>query len=199
MVKEKSFQPMQQLDLGADGGPEFLIDIEPCRAYIRLSKAPEPSHREYSGLAKGKKRNRTLLEFMDSEREDRSATGTGPLVAKPAEPTESRATAEKKTAEKSAAKKEPREEADKEYATEPLLALDEGKIRLTLNYPLAAIVCFMVVVTVICAVLIGWKLGRDRTDEKYRAALSGRPEIIDQSIPGMEELEGQAENLDRLN
>ena len=133
------------------------------------------------------------MELMDPEGEYRAPVGTGKSVAKPAEQTKGKKTTEKKSAEKPALKKEPRKEAEKEYGTESLLALGEGKIRLVLNYPLAVMVCFMVVVAVICAVLVGWKLGRDRT---YRELLSGRQEKIERKIPGME-LEDPADSLDR--
>ncbi|MCK4849895.1 MAG: hypothetical protein KAT11_01020, partial [Phycisphaerae bacterium] len=90
---------------------------------------------------------------------------------------------------------EPKKKAEKEYATEPLLAAGEGKIRLVLNYPLAVMVCFMVVVAVICAVLVGWKLGRDRTEQRYRDLLLGQQEKIERKIPGME-LDGPADSSD---
>ena len=46
-----------------------------------------------------------------------------------------------------------------------MLAIGEGKVRLVLNYPLAMMVCFMLAVIVLCAVLVGWKLGRDKVVE----------------------------------
>ena len=134
---------------------------------------------------------------MDSERESRAPVGMGALVAKPAEQTKGKKTTEKKSAEKPAVQKEQREEAEKEYAAEPLLALGDGKIRLVLNYPLAVLVCFVVVIAVICAVLVGWTLGRERTENRYREWISIPPEKIDREIPGIE-LEKPAESLDRL-
>ena len=134
--------------------------------------------------------------MMNPEEDYRAPAGTGKVAPKPAEQPKGKKTTEKKSAEKPAVKKEARKEAEKEYATESLLALGEGKIRLVLNYPLAVMVCFMVVVAVICAVLVGWKLGRDRTEKKYRALLSGRQEKIERKIPGME-LEDPADSLDR--
>ena len=148
---------------------------------------------EYSVLARGKKRSRSLFELMNSEGDYRAPVGMGKVAPKPAEQPKGKKTTEKKSAEKPAVKKEPRKEAEKEHATESLLALGEGKIRLVLNYPLAVMVCFMVVVTVICAVLVGWKLGRDRT---YRELLSGPQEKIERKIPGMEP-EDPADSLDR--
>ena len=148
---------------------------------------------EYSVLARGKKRSRSLFELMNPEGDYRAPVGMGKVAPKSAEQPKGKKTTEKKSAEKPAVKKEPRKEAEKEYATESLLALGEGKIRLVLNYPLAVMVCFMVVVAVICAVLVGWKLGRDRT---YRELLSGPQEKIERTIPGME-VEDPAESLDR--
>lgn len=148
---------------------------------------------EYSVLARGKKRSRSLFELMNPEGDYRAPVGMGKVAPKPAEQPKGKKTTEKKSAEKPAVKKEPKKEAEKEYGTESLLALGEGKIRLVLNYPLAVMVCFMVVVAVICAVLVGWKLGRDRT---YRELLSGRQEKIERKIPGME-LEDPADSLDR--
>ncbi len=151
---------------------------------------------EYSGLARGKKRNRSLFELMNSEGDYRAPVGMGKVAPKPAEQTKGKKTTEKKSAKKPAVKKkEPKKEAEKEYGTESMLALGEGKIRLVLNYPLAVMVCFMVVVAVICAVLVGWKLGRDRTEKRYRELLSGRQEKIERKIPGIE-LEDAADSLD---
>ncbi len=147
---------------------------------------------EYSVLARGKKRSRSLFELMNPEGDYRAPVGTGKVAPKPAEQPKGKKTAEKKSAEKPAVKKEPKKKAEKEYATEPLLAAGEGKIRLVLNYPLAVMVCFMVLVAVICAVLVGWKLGRDWT---YRKLLLGQQERIERKIPGME-LEDPADSID---
>ncbi len=151
---------------------------------------------EYSVLARGKKRSRSLFELMNPEGDYRAPVGMGKIAPKPAEQPKGKKRTETKSAEKPAVKKEPKKEAEKEYATEALLALGEGKIRLVLNYPLAVMVCFMVVVAVICAVLVGWKLGRDRTEKRYRELLSGQQEKIERKIPGME-LENPADSLDR--
>jgi len=91
-------------------------------------------------------------------------------------------------------KKEPTEE-EKEYMTESLLTAGDGKIRVVLNYPLAVMFCFMAVVIVICAVLVGWKLGQDRSDETYRKLLEDRPEGIERKISDSE-LEEPANELD---
>ena len=77
-------------------------------------------------------------------------------------------------AEKTVEVEKPREE-ENEYPTESLLTAGDGKIRVVLNYPLAAMFCFMAVVIVICAVLVGWKLGRDRAEQRYRELLDERP------------------------
>jgi hypothetical protein len=173
-----------------------LIDMEFSRAYKRSSEAPESAHREYSGLARGKKRIKSLLELMDSESDYQTPAQTGSVVPKPAEQPKGEKTTEKKSAEKPAVKKEPKKEAEQEYATEPLLALGDGNVRLVLNYPLAVMVCFVVVIAVICAVLVGWKLGQERTEKRYGAWISIPPEKIDREIPGIE-LEKPAESLDR--
>lgn len=170
--------------------------MEFSRAYKWSSEAPEPAHREYSGLARGKKRIRSLLELMDSESDYRAPAQTGSIVVKPAEQAKGEKTTEKKSAEKPAVTKEPKKEGEKEYATEPLLTLGDGKIRLVVNYPLAVLVCFVVVIAVICAVLVGWRLGQDRTEKRYRAWISVPPEKIDREIPGME-LDKPAESLER--
>ena len=93
---------------------------------------------------------------MDSESDYQSPAVTSSVVPKPAEQAKGEKTTEKKSAEKPAVAKEPKKEADKEYATEPLLTLGDGKIRLVVNYPLAVMVCFVVIIAVICAVLVGW-------------------------------------------
>jgi len=129
---------------------------------------------------------------MDPEGDYRAPAGMGKVPPKPAEQAKGKKTAEKKSAEKPAAKKKPKKKVEKEYATEPLLAAGEGKIRVVLNYPLAVMVCFIVVVTVICGVLIGWKLGRDRT---YRELFLGQQEKIERKILGIE-LEDAADSID---
>ena len=126
-------------------------------------------------MAKGRKRNKSLLELMDPKEGYRALLGAAVSATKSTEPTKSKTTTEKKSAQKPAPIRKPKKEEEAEYAAQPLLALDDGKIRLTLNYPLAVMVGFMLVVAVICAVLIGWELGRDRTDKKYRQLLSGQP------------------------
>ena len=97
-------------------------------------------------------------------------------------------------AKKPVKKKEPTEE-QKQYATEALLTAGDGKIRVVLNYPLAVMFCFMAVVIVICAVLVGWKLGKDRSDETYRELLEDRPEGIERKMSDSE-LEEPANELD---
>ncbi len=133
---------------------------------------------------------------MDPKEDYQAPAGTGKAVSEEAGEAEVQETRAEKKEQRPAEKKEPRKEAEKEYATEALLALGEGKIRLVLNYPLAVMVCFMVVVAVICAVLVGWKLGRDRTEKRYRELLLGQQEKIERKIPGMEP-EDSADSLDR--
>ena len=123
---------------------------------------------------------------MDPKGGYRAPLGTGTLAAKSDQQTKGEKTAEKESAQKPALAKKSTKEEETEYAAQPLLTLDDGKIRLTLNYPLMAMVAFMLVVAIICAVLIGWKLGRDRTDKKYQQLLSGQPERIERKIPGMD-------------
>ena len=147
-------------------------------------------------MAKGKKRSKSLLELMDPKGGYRAPLGTSTLASKSAEPTKSKKTTKKESAKKPAPTKEPPKEEETEYGAQPLLAFDDGKMRLRLGYPLAVMIGFIVVVAIICAVLIGWKLGRDRTDEKWRAAFSGQPEKIDRNIPGMD-LDSSAKSLDQ--
>ena len=104
--------------------------------------------------------------------------GAAPESAKESKGSKTKA---KKAAEKPAEKKEPKKEAEKEYVTEPLVTVGDGKIHLVLNYPLTVMICFMVVVAVICAVLVGWKLGRDGA---YRELLLGQQERIEQKTAG---------------
>ncbi len=144
-------------------------------------------------MAKGKKRIKSLLELMDSESSYQSPAMTSSVVVKPAEQAKVEKTPEKKSAEKPAVKKK---EAEEEYARDPLLTLGDGKIRLVVNYPLAVLVCFVVVIAVICAVLVGWRLGQERTEKRYGAWISIPPEKIDREIPGIE-LDKPAESLDR--
>ena len=151
---------------------------------------------EYSGLARGKKRNRSLLELMDAEGDYQAPVGTGKAAPNPAEQGKSSKIADEKAVKEPAVKEKLKEEADKEQTTEPLATVGEGKIHLELSYPLAVMLAFMAVVTVICAVLVGWKLGRDRTEEKYRDLLLGQQPRIENTIPGME-LKDSAENLER--
>ena len=66
---------------------------------------------------------------------------------------------------------------EKQYSTEALLTAGDGKIRVLLNYPLAAMFCFMAIVIVICAVLVGWRLGRDAAEQRYREWLDERVKI----------------------
>ncbi len=126
-------------------------------------------------MARGKKRNRSLFELMDSEGRYQVPTGMSKATAEKAEEAQDQETVPEQAGEEAQAqetraekaskrpvqKKVLSEEADEEYEIESLLTVSEGKIRLVLNYPLAMMICFMVVVVVICAVLVGWKLGRD--------------------------------------
>ena len=45
-----------------------------------------------------------------------------------------------------------------------------GKVRLVTNYPLAGMLCFAAVVLLICAVLVGWRLGYDSAIKKVSEA-----------------------------
>lgn len=61
-------------------------------------------------------------------------------------------------------------EADSELASEPIVTINDGKVRVVTNYPLAAMVCFAVVVLLICAVLVGWRIGHDSALKKVSQA-----------------------------
>ena len=160
-----------------------------------MSRAPESSHAEYSGLAKGKKQSRSLLELMDPKGDYQSRVGTGDAASEEAGQAEVQETRTKKAAREPAEKKEPSDEVEKEYATEALVAVGDGRIRLVLNYPLGVMVCFMALVIVICAVLVGWKLGQDRAEKRYQELLLARGERIERKIAATE-LEEPGVSLD---
>ena len=145
-------------------------------------------------MARGKKRNRSLFELMDPKGDYQAPAGTGEAVSEEAGETELQETKAEKEEQRPAEKKEPREEAEKEYATEARATLGEGKIRLVLNYPLGVMVCFMALVIVICAVLIGWKVGQDRAEQRYQELL-GRQERIEPKTAETE-LEELGESLE---
>ena len=66
-----------------------------------------------------------------------------------------------------AVKKPPAVEAAQKDLIEPFVAADEGNIRLVMNYPLAIMLGFAVIILLLCAVLIGWRLGRDSAARMY--------------------------------
>ena len=113
----------------------------------------------------GKKRSRSLFELMDpkgvyrvpsemSEEGSEQSEEPGPKqeVTKPAV---------------KAVKKPPTDKAEQENPIEPFVAADEGKIRLVMNYPLAIMLGFAVLILLLCAVLIGWRLGRNSAAESF--------------------------------
>ena len=141
-------------------------------------------------MARGKKRNRSLLELMDPQRDYRPSIGKTPgdsgaevqdqgeknspagpaatIAVKPPSEPGGKAAVEPgpKPAVKPSAKLSVQEEqsgrVDAGGGGEPMLALGQGKVKLVLNYPLALMVCFMAVVLFVCAFLVGWKMGRDK-------------------------------------
>ena len=108
-------------------------------------------------MAKGRKKSRSLFELMDPRGVYRS-----PVV--PVQPGSQLAESSKE--QNTAAETEQREpsavRSGQEEPLEAFVSVGEGKIRLAMNYPLAVLLCFAIVILLICAVLIGWRLGRDR-------------------------------------
>ena len=166
-------------------------------------------------MARGKKRIKSLLELMDpegdygslgkkapepAEEPEGKTTGEqgsveepaeetegehGP-VEEPAKETESEQKGEKSPVERPAAKKEPSEDPEQDYATEPLMVVGDGKIRLVVNYPLAVLVCFVALVFVICAVLVGWRFGRDQAARDYVEGPRSAGPAAEQRLDGLE-------------
>ena len=66
------------------------------------------------------------------------------------------------------------------------MVVGDGKIRLAVNYPLAVLVCFVALVLVICAVLVGWKLGRNRAAREYVGRSQGPSPAVEQRLDGLE-------------
>ena len=117
-----------------------------------------------TGLARGRKRNRSLFELMDPKGAYRAPSLSDPQEEAPEEPEPAIEEIEKEVAAEPAVedKKEPSsEEAQPEAAIEPFLATNDGQVRLVMNYPLAVMLCFAAVILLICAALVGWRLGRD--------------------------------------
>ena len=148
-------------------------------------------------MARGKKRNRSLLELMDPQKDYRPSVGSAgtegaaeaaeqdeqdalaQIVVEPVvestskEPVEPAVSKPPKVVVAAAIKKEPTEPAGAEGSAEPMVTFGQGKVRVALNYPLAMMIGFMVVVIVICAVLVGWKVGRDRAAGDSRPRVEG--------------------------
>ena len=134
------------------------------------------------GLARGRKRHRSLFELMDPKGAYRAPSIAVPQEKEPAEPEaaleeiEEQVPAEPKVEDK----KEPSvAEAQPEVAIEPFVSASDGQVRLVMNYPLAVMLCFAAVILLICAALVGWRLGRD-------SALKGMartPTEIRQELP----------------
>ena len=138
-------------------------------------------------MARGRKKHRSLFELMDPKGVySAPALTTGPETqdtgeAEPQAEAEA-AVQEVEEIEEQAAvepepvqiedKKEPpaKTEADSEAVPEPILSVDDGKVRLVTNYPLAAMLCFAAVILLICAALVGWRLGHDSALKKVAQA-----------------------------
>jgi len=71
------------------------------------------------------------------------------------------------------------EAAQPEAAIEPFLRVGDEKVRLIMNYPLAIMLCFAVVILLICAALVGWRLGRDSVLKEMERPRPG----ISQEVP----------------
>ena len=127
-------------------------------------------------MARSKKRSKSLFELMDPGKDYRSTIGPGWTSPEPSEPAAAKEEApavlevppEKKIRAKAAVKekkvvvKEAIGQSDEQdVAAEPMLEMGEGRVRISLDYPLAGLICFVFVVLLICALLIGWKFGRD--------------------------------------
>ena len=132
-------------------------------------------------MARGRKRNRSLFELMDPKGAYRAPIVAGPQEEEPAEPEPSKEEIEKEVLAEAVAedkKKASAEEVQPETAIEPFLTVSDEKVRLVMNYPLAVMLCFAVVVLLICAALVGWRLGRDSTlKERPRTPIENRQEL----------------------
>ena len=113
----------------------------------------------------GRKRNRSLFELMDPKGVYRVPDGMSNKDSEQSEEPEPKQEVTKPAVK--AVKKTPADEAGQENPIEPFVAADEGKIRLVMNYPLAIMLGFVVVILLLCAVLIGWRLGRDSAAKIY--------------------------------
>ena len=101
---------------------------------------------------------------MDPKGAYRAPTVAGPQEEDPADPEPPIEEIEKEVPAEAAAedkKKSSAEEVQPEGAIEPFLAVSDEKVRLVMNYPLAVMLCFAVVILLICAALVGWRVGRD--------------------------------------
>ena len=114
------------------------------------------------GMGMGKKRSRSLFEVMDPKGAYRSPVGMSQEKLEPSERSE-----EKTDAAKPAQEKPPAKEPGQECLIEPFMAASDGNIRLVMNYQLAIMLCFAAVVLLLCAVLIGWRLGRDSAAKSF--------------------------------
>ena len=132
-------------------------------------------------MVRDKKRNRSLFELMDPKGVYRSPVGASPDRPEPPKPAQ-----EEDEAVKPVKKDSPEDGAEPESATEPFLAMNEGKIRLAMDYHLAIMLCFAVVVLLICALLIGWRLGRDSAAKTFLNNAKDQQETIEQLVPGID-------------
>lgn len=122
-------------------------------------------------MTKGRKRSKSLFELMDPGKDYRSTIGPGWTSPDPGEPEAApaepnvqpskRSPAKEVVKEKAVAKEVAQEDSEQDMAAGPMLDMGEGKVRISLDYPLAGLICFVFVVLLICALLIGWKFGRD--------------------------------------
>ena len=110
----------------------------------------------------GKKRGRSLFELMDPKGVYRAPVGMSQNKSEPSERSE-----EKTDASKAAQEKPPAKEPRQEGLIEPFIAVSDDKIRLVMNYQLAIMLCFAAVVLLLCATLIGWRLGRDSAAKNF--------------------------------
>ena len=117
-------------------------------------------------MAKGRKKNKSLFELMDPKGVYRSPVVPDQTGLRPSERPK-----EQSVATKPEQTKPPADWTGQEEAAEAFVSTGEGKIRLTMNYALAVMLCFAAVILMICAVLIGWKLGRDRGVKETEAKI----------------------------
>ena len=151
-------------------------------------------------MARGRKRHKSLFELMDPKGSYRAPALAGtakqelskPEIKAEAEPaveeieeTEEQAAIEPEPVRSSEDKKEPpaKMEVDSEAVAEPIVSVNDGKVRLVTNYPLAAMLCFAAVILLICAALVGWRLGHDSALRKVAQAQNeARQRIPDANI-----------------